>query len=447
MSFISTKLWTALKQPLKDITLISQMGAGTSPQPGITPIFQMGSFPIPVVGTQYAGALSPTLPGGSNIPLRRFYNLVDRVPVFHKTYFPGPYSCDRLYGQFLNLSTLSPDAPVTANTLLSQDKNFYEQSKIFDNIGQGPGFDWRPHFPDSEDWWKFTDTSPTVRIDFEGGASGEEPNMLPGTEDIVWRLENFAGSAPLQPGSMIESISFKYRFVMLQRPWIDPLLWSFSQYFKIAGLPAGDFSTGSMVDNPGRFSLLPIGFLVAADVQIKAIWSGDDKSLTDLIRTGELRGSLGPFALGAGSESALQTREAIKQKLPSTLTDLLLKDMEPSLLSPGVGVTPLSFFGSHGIAPLGGGLSGGQVGLLSSALHTPLHGQFTDGPLGPDDGPIFGPVIVDVPDPLKPLPQVIIKLPPHLHLPLAPSPDPMMIVYPDPQIIGWISVLVPRIPN
>ena len=90
------------------------------------------------------------------------------------------------------------------------------------------------------------------------------------------------------------SIRFKYCRVNIERPWLNLTLLSLKNWY-ISGSGAGEYSTGSLDNNPGMFPLLPTSFIVVKDLSITANWSASDKTtIQDAV-------SFGPFDVRNGS--------------------------------------------------------------------------------------------------------------------------------------------------
>lgn len=99
---------------------------------------------------------------------------------------------------------------------------------------------------------------------------------------------------PASPKTNGYSISFKYCQVNISRPWLKLALLSNPAWY-MYGTDSGEYSNGSVTNNPGMFSLLPLSFIVIDDLKITANWSEEDKkSLNEAV-------SYGPFDIRNGS--------------------------------------------------------------------------------------------------------------------------------------------------
>lgn len=93
-------------------------------------------------------------------------------------------------------------------------------------------------------------------------------------------------------------ISFKYKRVMINRPWMDEILFVLGNW-KIGSATAGAWSNGRFDDDNVKsvFPLLPHSFVIVKDLEITADFNtGDEKSFND-IKSGEKKTSWGPFSL------------------------------------------------------------------------------------------------------------------------------------------------------
>jgi len=86
--------------------------------------------------------------------------------------------------------------------------------------------------------------------------------------------------------------------VTIMRPWFNPLLLGMKGW-KIDGYTAGGISNGDPLKPDGEYSLIPMGFVVARNVSVKADFStSDQKFISDTVNT-SVSGGWGPFSLKA----------------------------------------------------------------------------------------------------------------------------------------------------
>ncbi len=101
---------------------------------------------------------------------------------------------------------------------------------------------------------------------------------------------------PIDKSTKDIQISFRCCRVNFNRPW---LLKSFLEVtgWTLPGQAAGSLSNGKLVDNTGTFPLLPIGFVVIRDLQIRANWGQVDRDIAAQAGKSDNAIGFGPFAL------------------------------------------------------------------------------------------------------------------------------------------------------
>lgn len=67
-----------------------------------------------------------------------------------------------------------------------------------------------------------------------------------------------------------DTISFKFARVEIRRPWFNPSILSLNGW-SVPGRQPGSYSTGTIEGNDGIFSLIPVRFIIARDINIKAL--------------------------------------------------------------------------------------------------------------------------------------------------------------------------------
>lgn len=111
-------------------------------------------------------------------------------------------------------------------------------------------------------------------------------------------------------------VSFKLGRIEIRRPWLDPALLSLRNW-SVAGAQPGFYSNGSFDDNDGVFPLLPTGFVVARDIQIRANWGETDYSYASRSTSHRASVGWGPFSL-SGSYSSRTTTRTFRSQFDGT---------------------------------------------------------------------------------------------------------------------------------
>jgi hypothetical protein len=127
----------------------------------------------------------------------------------------------------------------------------------------------------------------TVEIDQDRFDVVPRKNM---TFDKKVMLRRYLGEQ-LVPGPVSTtrfSISFQYCLVNITRSWFKNALLNMRTWY-MAGTPQGEYSRGTVADNPGMFPMLPTAMLAIRNLRISAAWSQADRD--NLPRTKYL----GPF--------------------------------------------------------------------------------------------------------------------------------------------------------
>jgi hypothetical protein len=103
-------------------------------------------------------------------------------------------------------------------------------------------------------------------------------------------------SQPVDQSTSDIQISFRCCRVNFNRPWLLKSLLEVTGW-TLPGQAAGSLSNGTFVDNGGTFPLLPIGFVVIRDLQIRANWGEVDRDIAAQAGKSDNAIGFGPFAL------------------------------------------------------------------------------------------------------------------------------------------------------
>lgn len=122
------------------------------------------------------------------------------------------------------------------------------------------------------------------------------PGVLPARKALILNdlLIKDLPTKPASPQTDGFNVSFKFLKVNLDRNWLKLALLSNPNWY-IAETNANYYSNGSVDNNPGIFSLLPMSFIVISNLRITANWSAEDK---DSIKNSV---SFGPFDIRNGT--------------------------------------------------------------------------------------------------------------------------------------------------
>ena len=257
-----------------------------APPPPSTPapVFQIAALPLIVDPAAYANAHTNTNPNGSFVTLRALRDLVDPVPLFSRTYQAGLRSTE---GQWSNLLAGASGSTSYANGVLGSARQAFATAAL-------PGLDglpgqWRPVYALPENWTDLTNDAAfrTVTVDLTGRTSGATTTRLStiggGDAALEWTTVDSTGGSkkkPLSKGTSVDAIVLEIRQVTLQRPWLDPGLFS-TDGIAVAGLRAGSVSTGDLNANDGVLPLLPTAFWLARSATLRGTLAPTDQAMID----------------------------------------------------------------------------------------------------------------------------------------------------------------------
>jgi hypothetical protein len=135
-------------------------------------------------------------------------------------------------------------------------------------------------------------------------APPETPVTLeePAPDTIVWRdvwaasraVDIAADVTPASPPPSGLELSFEYRVVGLQRPWLKSELCHLAGW-TVPGLGAGGVSNGRPTSNAGLMPVVTTRMLVVRNLVVDAHWSGTDEDRAAGTGAGTI--SFGPFAV------------------------------------------------------------------------------------------------------------------------------------------------------
>jgi hypothetical protein len=90
------------------------------------------------------------------------------------------------------------------------------------------------------------------------------------------------------------SMSFRFCLVNIARPWYNAALLNMKSWYMF-GTRDGEYSTGTIDDNPGMFPLLPNAFIAIRDLKVTANWAQQD------VQTVQQAKYFGPFDVRSAS--------------------------------------------------------------------------------------------------------------------------------------------------
>jgi hypothetical protein len=120
------------------------------------------------------------------------------------------------------------------------------------------------------------------------------------TEGTTWQdiwtatrsVDVVATVAAASPPASGFELSFDYRVVGIDRPWLQPLLLGLGGW-TMPGFEAESISNGLPIGNPGLMPVITTRLLVVRNLQVKANWTDADRAKADAAGTI----SFGPFAI------------------------------------------------------------------------------------------------------------------------------------------------------
>lgn len=225
------------------------------------PILQLLPTPYALDVVDYANAYSDQNPSGDYLQANRLAQLVDPVPGLTAAYSISGESIERNFGLIVQGAQASEIGTIADDLIEAAQKN-YSQAALQDLDGI-PGT-WRAVNAVPQDWtdpevtgWAAaqvdTRTSRITGLPSQFRTIGTARALLPWTVTAQGRQP---GPAPADP-----CISIHLLEVNVQRPWLDPTIFS-TPGWALPGVGAGYLSSGSIDDNDGILPLITAGFLV-----------------------------------------------------------------------------------------------------------------------------------------------------------------------------------------
>jgi hypothetical protein len=287
---------------LDDATVVNVEGTA----PGPKPVLQMTSVPLTIDPARYVNPLTNSNPRGTLTSLFALRALVDPVPDFTRFYNNSGKSTETAWKMLVKGAKVS-DPYSFAGMAVSEAQKKYAQisyPNLDGTIGQ-----WRPVYATPEDWYDFSipDRFQPFEIDLTDPDSPQSAFTTLGDTSFAslkWTIGGGAGGAgatsvAVDPNTKLHWLRTNALLVMLSRPWLDLSLCSVNG-FSLGGQRRGLFSSGRLDTNTGFMPLLPSGFLLGTDTQIKADWASQDVKIIATAQNNAARVALGHFALSSG---------------------------------------------------------------------------------------------------------------------------------------------------
>jgi hypothetical protein len=131
---------------------------------------------------------------------------------------------------------------------------------------------------------------------------------------------------PVAPATNGFSISFKFCLVTIDRSWLKAALLSLHNWYML-GTKAGEYSQGTLENNPGMFTMLPTAFVAVRDLKITANWSPSDAQAVAQSK------SFGPFDVRSATfnQSTLEAKQLQVFAWVTRLMSVLPPQNDPAL--------------------------------------------------------------------------------------------------------------------
>jgi hypothetical protein len=269
------------------------------------PVLQLNALPMTLSPKTYENEHSSVNPNGSFNSLFAFSQLVNPVPSFTEHYSASLNNISSVYNTLLHGATVRREEEFTESVINSALQTF--DSADFANMDGIPG-SWYPVYATPVDWYETSDSGrfSEITLDLTGNDTDEGPyQVLKNSHNNILSSLIKSGngsSVPVDKGTSLKSVKFKYLEVHLNRPWLNFEIFNLEGWF-IKGQGAGYFSSGTTDNNRGVIPLITTSMLVAIDVDLAADWSAKDLQLLSDEKQKGNQVAVGPFVINSDSDS------------------------------------------------------------------------------------------------------------------------------------------------
>ncbi|MDR2001935.1 MAG: hypothetical protein LBQ74_02795 [Prevotella sp.] len=271
----------------------------------VPPVLQLNYIPAGIDVSQYKNPFGPTNPQGSYINLYRFRELTNNISQFVRYYSPSGKKIDKVYENIITGATVKETTAYVSNALF-QSRQTLQNSRL-SNLDGIPDT-WYPVYATPEDWFDkitYKDKLFLTEIDFTNPADAfsNQFTVLDNriNQNLDWTrvtVDRPVLERPLDKGSSVKKIKFKFMQVQMNRPWINLDLFEMNGWY-LEGQDPGYISTGTAGQNSGVFPLYPTSFLLATDLEITGDFEAADLLFVSerIKKDGSV--NLGPFNINS----------------------------------------------------------------------------------------------------------------------------------------------------
>ncbi|MEO6831302.1 MAG: hypothetical protein ABI378_03505 [Chitinophagaceae bacterium] len=269
------------------------------------PVIQLNMVPTPIDISQYANPYGPTNPNGDTISLFRFRELTNNIPDFETFYFSSGSYIEDVYANIVNGASSKPNATFTQQAFSNSIQKLANSKLAALTIYPGS---WCPVFASPSDWYtqvtqKQNLFSTSLNLQDPVSSVNQDFTVIgnQGTESLDWNQINTQGkvvSTPLNKGSVLNTVSYKFMVVQINRPWLDLSLFSMGGWY-LAGQDTGFVSSGDATNNNGIMPLYTTAFILATDLEITGSLQQADASLLANNLDNNEAINLGPFNISS----------------------------------------------------------------------------------------------------------------------------------------------------
>lgn len=269
------------------------------------PVLQLNALPMTLSPKNYENAHSSVNPNGSFTSLYAFSQLVNPVPSFTEYYSASLRTISTVYNNLLHGASVRRDKQYTESVIAGALQAYDDAG--FSNMDGIPGT-WYPGYATPVDWYETSNPErfSEITLDLTGNNTNEGPYQVlrnSGNNILSNLIKSSNGSSvPVDKGTSLKSVKFKYLEVRLNRPWLNFEIFYLDGWF-IKGQQVGFFSSGSTDNNQGVIPIITTSMLVAIDVDLAAEWSIKDQQVLDDEKHKGEQVALGPFLINSGSDS------------------------------------------------------------------------------------------------------------------------------------------------
>ncbi len=246
------------------------------------PVFQSNEFPFPIALDAYNNAYSPANPEGNYLHAFRFRDLVNAIPDLTKFFTTSANTVEQSYQNLIQGASIVEDSKFVSQAFYEAQQKF-SVSKM-SGLSQSPT-SWQLANAIPYNWTDLLTTPkslPKIHLDLQKLPTlfdDQYQTLLPSKNAIKLQSrtpgQQDGKHISLSTDSSLETISFRYLMVQVERSWLNTELFTMNDWY-LSGQPIGYYSSGSTTNNDGVFPLMITGVLLGTQIEITGSLKAND---------------------------------------------------------------------------------------------------------------------------------------------------------------------------